>query len=457
MKRSKAETIVHRQSIPDLRFEDQRLTSFSGLVILQALIVRLDLRSRFRRCFAKQPSGRIFAPHVIFLWLVVHLFIGYRRLRDRDFYQDDPMVQRTLGLKHLPDVSTISRSLREADEGCVEHVRGLARDLVLERIAGEALPRITLDFDGSVQSTQGHLEGTAVGYNKQKKGRRSYYPLFATVAQTQQFLDLLHRPGNVHDSRGAREFMEECFERVREACPQAQIESRMDSAFFGHEILFALDDLGVEFTASVPFERLVALKGIIENRKRWRRVDDRWSYFEMSWKPKSWDRSMRFVFLRQRAALQRKEPLQLDLFAPRDHTYQYTVIVTNKTMGAHQVARFHHGRGSQEGIFADGKSSAQLDYLPVRSLHGNQLYTLAAMLAHNLGREIQMEAYERDRGTTQKRAPLWQFESLRRLRHRLIQRAGRLTRPNGNLTLTMNANETLRAELTHLLDAQIAA
>ena len=457
MKRSKAETIVHRQSIPDLRFEDQRLTSFSGLVILQALITRLGLRSRFRRCFAKQQSGRTFAPHVIFLWLVVHLFIGYRRLRDRDFYQDDPMVQRTLGLKHLPDVSTISRSLREADEDCVERVRGLARDLVLERAAGEALPRITLDFDGSVQSTQGHLEGTAVGYNKQKKGRRSYYPLFATVAQTQQFLDLLHRPGNVHDSRGASEFMEECFERVREACPQAQIESRMDSAFFGHEILFALDDLGVEFTASVPFERLVALKGIIENRKRWRRVDDRWSYFEMSWKPKSWDRSMRFVFLRQRAALQRKEPLQLDLFAPRDHTYQYTVIVTNKTMGAHQVARFHHGRGSQEGIFADGKSSAQLDYLPVRSLHGNQLYTLAAMMAHNLGREIQMEAYERDRGTTQKRAPLWQFESLRRLRHRLIQRAGRLTRPSGNLTLTMNANETLRAEITHLLDAQIAA
>jgi len=209
MKRSKANTIAHRQSIPDLRFEDQQLTSFSGLVVLQALITRLDLRSRLRRCFAKQSSGRIFAPHVIFLWLVVHLFIGYRRLRDRDFYHDDPMVQRTLGLKHLPDVATISRSLRASDEECVERVRGVTSDLVLDRIAREALSRVTLDFDGSVQSTQGHLEGTAVGYNKQKKGRRSYYPLFATVAQTQQFLDLLHRSGNVHDSRGARDFMEE--------------------------------------------------------------------------------------------------------------------------------------------------------------------------------------------------------------------------------------------------------
>ena len=277
------------------------------------------------------------------------------------------------------------------------------------------------------------------------------------MAQTQQFLDLLHRPGNVHDSRGARDFMQGCFETVRAACPGVQLEARMDGAFFGQKILFALDAPGVEFTASVPFERLVALKGFVEGRKRWRRLDETWSFFEMIWKPKSWDRFMRFVFLRQRTARQQKGPLQLDLFTPRDDTYQYSVIVTNKTVGAARVARFHHGRGSQEGIFADGKSSAQLDYLPVRTLHGNQLYTLGAMIAHNLAREIQMSAYERERGATQKRAPHWQFESLRRLRQRLIQRAGRLTRPGGKLTLTMNANEALRDELTHLLDTQIAA
>jgi len=57
------------------------------------------------------------------------------------------------------------------------------------------------------------------------------------------------------------------------------------------------------------------------------------------------------------------------------------------------------------------------------SLYGNQLCTLVAMMPHNLGREIQMGACERDRGTAEKRAPLWRFESLRRIRHRLIKRA----------------------------------
>jgi hypothetical protein len=88
------------------------------------------------------------------------------------------------------------------DEG-VDNYRQLSRDLVTEGLTRESLPLLTLDFDGSVITTKGHAEGTAVGFNKVKKGGRSYYPLFCTVAQTGQFFDLLHRPGNVHDSNGA--------------------------------------------------------------------------------------------------------------------------------------------------------------------------------------------------------------------------------------------------------------
>jgi hypothetical protein len=40
-----------------------------------------------------------------------------------------------------------------------------------------------------------------------------------------------------------------------------------------------------------------------------------------------------------------------------------------------------------------------------------------------------MEKKAPDRGTTEKRVPLWIFKELRRLRHRLIQRAGRFTNP----------------------------
>ena len=104
--------------------------------------------------------------------LVVHLLLGYRALRDVRYYRDDEMVKRLLGLKRLPDVATISRGLANADETSVEKVREMSKTMVLERVAALALARVTLDFDGSVLSTGRHAEGTAVGFNKKKKGAR---------------------------------------------------------------------------------------------------------------------------------------------------------------------------------------------------------------------------------------------------------------------------------------------
>jgi hypothetical protein len=185
--------------------------------------------------------------------------------------------------------------------------------MVLDRLISVAPARITLDFDGSVQSTKRRAEGTAVGFNRKKKGARSYYPLFCTIAQTLQVLDFLHRSGNVHDSKGAKTFILACIDAVRVAVPGAQIEVRMDSAFFSDDIVTALVDRGVQFTISVPFERFVELKGMIEQRRRWRRVDGEVSYFEDSWKPQCWDRRFRFLFIRTRVKKQKKGPIQLDL------------------------------------------------------------------------------------------------------------------------------------------------
>jgi hypothetical protein len=214
--------------IPQVRFdpkENDRLTSFGGLVIYQVLFERLNLRRKLKVCFAHLSTNRLFQPHVIVLGLMVQILIGFRCLRDRDYYADDPLVCGLLGVKKLPDVSTISRTLAELDRDSVQNLRTLSRSLVLDRLQQERLVRVTLDFDGSVLSTTRHAEGTAVGYNKKKKGARSYYVLFCTVAQTGQFLDRLHRPGNVHDSNGAVDFARQCFQCVRERLPKAVLES----------------------------------------------------------------------------------------------------------------------------------------------------------------------------------------------------------------------------------------
>ncbi len=454
MKFSKKEIFSRVFKIPEIKFEDQRLTSFAGLVLYQPVLQQLRLKERLKRCFAHLKVSEIFGHQIIMLVLVLHLIMGYRKLRDLDYYQDDPLVKRLLGLQRLPNVSTVSRALRTVDEKAVEKVRGLVRDLVLQRLQQLSLARVTLDFDGSViWTTQRRAEGTAVGFNKQKKGARSYYPLFCTIAQTGQVLDVLFRPGNVHDSNGAQEFIAQCIQILQEALPSVTLEARMDSAFFSDEIVTLLETQGVEFSLSVPFERFAELKRMIQERRRWKRMDARWSWFETFWKPKKWDARFRFLLIRQRVPLINRGPIQLDLFVPHEEGYDFKVIVTNKQIKAKKVLMFHNGRADQEGLFGELKSQAQMDYIPVRRLGGNQFYNLAAILAHNLTRELQMVARYRDRGTTGKRSPLWSFEELKTLRHLIIQRAGRLTAPQGKLTLTMSANEAVQKDFLSFLEA----
>jgi len=105
--------------------------------------------------------------------------------------------------------------------------------------------------------------------------------------------------------------------------------------------------------------------------------------------------------------------LQLHLFEPRDFDFDYKVIVTNKTESAKSVVLFHNGRGSQEAIFGDAKNDAALDVIPSKRLAGNQLFTLCAMMAHNLSREVQMLAASGAAPRAPpKRPAAWTFEKL---------------------------------------------
>lgn len=453
MKVAKSAARARTRSLPAVKFEDgQKVTSFGGLVIFQRLFEQTGLRSALgARCaHLDVRHSHYYRFGTVLHCLVIHLLLGYRKLRDADLYRHDPMVLAAAGLSRLPSVPTVARMLGELDAGALTGLREHIREQVIRRLIVERLPRVTLDFDGTVLSTGRRAEGSAVGFNKTKRGARSYYPLFCTVAQTGQILSDLHRSGNVHDSSGASDFVMHCVLEIQAAMPWAKVEVRMDSAFFSDEMVTELEALGAEYSISVPFERFAELKGLIENRKKWKDVagaGGRVSCFEKKWKPKSWSRSSRFLFVRGEKKKQTKGPLQLDLFEPVEHEHDYKVVVTNKKERAGRVVSYHEGRGYQEKMFGEAKSQGQLGYVPCKRRVANEAYMLCSVMAHNLGRELQMQAAPRARKTTAKRTVLWVFEGLASLRGKVIQRAARVTHPQGRRTLTFGKNDKLEAVL----------
>jgi hypothetical protein len=446
--------------LPEIRFADQDLTSYGGLVVLDVLLKDMDVHSRFDRAVRHVKTAGAYAASRIVLLLVVHLFLGNRRLRDIDLYKNDALVQRVLELKRIPDTATVSRRLTEFDDQSDLGLRQVLRDIVAERAIAASPRRLTLDIDGSVISTNARgIEGTAIGYNPKKKGARSYYPLFGSIAQTGQVFDLLHRAGNCHDSVGALAFILDSAKHLGTAGFRGVLEVRMDGAHYSDATCAALDGAAIEFSVSVPFERIPRLKAMIEERVLWHRIDDDWSYFELAWRPSGASkRSYRTIVYRRRVLVPRQGPIQLDLFVPIERNFEFKVVMTNKQIAPGKLLSFHNGRGSQEATFAEAKSGLALGYLPSRRQIGNQIYMLCNLIALALGRELQMRsAAPRSLVKTPTPACLWALERISTLRRNVIQRAAQLTRPQGRLVLTFAHCPALQARIHSLFHGAAAA
>ena len=72
MLRSKKSVRVAGQRIPEIRFEDQSLTSFSGVVLLQRLFEVLDLRVHLRACVRHLRSSASYHRATMVDLLIVH-------------------------------------------------------------------------------------------------------------------------------------------------------------------------------------------------------------------------------------------------------------------------------------------------------------------------------------------------------------------------------------------------
>jgi len=99
--------------------------------------------------------------------------------------------------------------------------------------------------------------------------------------------------------------------------------------------------------------------------------------------------------------------------------------VTNKSESAKTVELFHNGRGSQEAIFCDAKNDTALDVIPSKRQAGIQIFTLCAMMAHNLSCELKMLAAPSASKALPKRPAACAFGNRRKIRSKIRPNLGR--------------------------------
>lgn len=104
----------------------------------------------------------------------------------------------------------------------------------------------------------------------------------------------------------------------------------------------------------------------------------------------------------------------------------------------------------------------QTHALPVLKFENHALTSFAGLvlfqqLFATLDLKMRLATTPPSRNTSTNRAALWAFEKLDTLRTTILHRAGRFTRPQGILTLTLNANTWARQHFLALLHALKAA
>jgi len=451
MRLSKADLPGRVNSPLHLRFQAKALTSFAGLELIRRYFRSIDLAGRIRRHLKVSDLEGDYGVVPMVVLVLGLLICGGRRLQHLLYLKDDPMVLRLAGLKRLPTPRTLGRWLRRFR---LEHVERLLRvndELVADAIRQAGLRRLTLDVDGTVVSTGLKAQWAFRGFNPHHRKVPSYYPVTAYEAQTGQIFRVRNRPGNVHDGKASLGFLREVFAQVRRTLGRRYLlEFRMDGAFFREDVLQYLENQRAEYAIKIPFYTWIGLKGIIQSRRRWTRVDSQVSCFSKVIHLKPWNRQIHVVVYRKRVFHRSRKNFQLDLFDPADGYFEYSAIATNKTLNGRNLWAFLNGRGTHEKAYGELKNGFAFDSIPTQHYGANSAWQALSVMAHNLIKSFQVATTATRRPATRKRRARYTLEAIQTLRYKWINRAGVLVHPDGYSTLDVGSSPEVKNRFIEL-------
>jgi len=391
------------------------------------------------------------------LVLLALIISGGRRVSHLLFIAEDPVVLRLCGLRRMPTSRSVGRWLAEFRARHLPALQWVNAVIAARAIVRTGLRRLTIDVDGSVVSTGLQVERAQRGFNPHRRKVPSYYPITAYEAQSGQILRVQNRSGNVHDGKASLGFLRDLFGQVAATLGGGYtLEFRMDGAFFRRDIIDLLERQRAEYAIKVPFYPWVGLKQRVAETKKWTRVDAAVSCAEHEVEVAKWGRSFRVVIYRRRVAHETAKNFQLDLFDPSNGHYEYSAVVTNKTLSGAALWSFMCGRGTHEKVYAELKGGFAFDCIPTMKYAANGAWQMLSVLAFNLMRGFQIATTAERRGLTRKRRSLFGFETIQTLRFTCLQRAGVIVHPDGYGTLDVGPSPAV-VERFRRLDQMLEA
>src|SRR5713226_5715077 len=373
-----------------VEFVHQELTSYSGLELLRRYLRGRDLPRRLRAACAS--TGGDYGGGRLALLVLALFYVGARRLEHLRYVAGDPLIARFCGLARIPTAHTVGNWLRQFTQSTLAPLVQLNHTLVIEAVQRLALPRLTIDIDGTVVRTGATVGWAFRGFNPHHRKDPSYYPLLAHVAQTGHILRVKNRPGNVHDSTQSVAFLREVIDGLRTAFGhRLPVEFRMDAAFFQRDVLRLVAAQGCAYAIKVGYWSWLPLKQLAAERRQWHALAPDVTGFEHQLVIPQWKLQLRVMIYRKHVQHESPKNFQLDLFTPDDGHFEYYAVATNMALSLPALYSFIGGRGAQEKTFAELKGEFALAVVPTKHYGANSAWQQLGVLAYNLARSFQLD------------------------------------------------------------------
>ena len=201
------------------------------------------------------------------------------------------------------------------------------------------LGAVTVDFDSTVITREGKQEGSAVGYNPNRRGRNSHHPLMAFVGETRMVANALLRPGNTAASNNCEAFMDETFSEALAGQKVGQV--RADSGFYTESLLNSLESRDLNYVVAVRC--YPNIKGRIYGLKNWVEVCEGIEVCEFTHQSAQKGSKRRRHFVVRKPIERRPEAAGKLLFEDISE-YRYSVYVINLDLPVVQLWKLYNGR-----------------------------------------------------------------------------------------------------------------
>lgn len=357
-----------------IEYSDKAVTPFGGMSLLKRFLDQTQIMEYLSTASLPAPgSNRGYDPVDIVTSFWLGIWTGASRYIHCDWVRYDKVLQDIFGLDQMPSQSTYSRFFNKFNQATNTEVFPELQHWFMEKLE---IGNLTIDFDSTVVTRYGEQEGSAVGYNPNKKGRNSHHPLMAFISQTRMVANAWLRPGNTAANSNCVEFMRETFERCLASKSVGLV--RADSGFYTDEILNYLEEEKKNYVIAVKM--YPNLKAEILGKKNWITLSKGIELSEMTFshinrKPR------RYIIIKKKVEDRPDAAGKLLFEMPG---YRFSCYVTNMDLPLDQIWNIYNSRADCENRIKELKQDFGLENFCLQGFWATEASFRFIMVAYNI-------------------------------------------------------------------------